>query len=191
MTGRIYALIDPRSKQIRYVGKTIQTLRKRLIGHVTETHRGTYRRARWIRALERLGIKPRIVALGTYPTNDLCEQERRWISILRKWGADLVNSTAGGDGVEFTTEIRDKIAKAMRGRTHEVRQETRDKIRAALKGRSLNTEQREKLRQAALGRVLSPEARIKISAANKGKIVSKETRAKLSAANFRRWARSR
>ncbi len=94
----IYSLVDPRDERVRYVGKTMVSLRERLIGHLYESKRGRNKRHNWIRKLTSLGLEPRIVPLETVPPGgDWAEAERRWISLL---GAshDLLNGTTGGEG---------------------------------------------------------------------------------------------
>lgn len=43
---RFYALVDTRSKEIRYIGRTNQSLHQRLKGHLSETNTKTVRKER-------------------------------------------------------------------------------------------------------------------------------------------------
>lgn len=76
-TGSIYALRDPRSGAIRYVGQTRCPLNKRLSEHI---HCPTNRRAReWMRELRDQGLRPEIVLLETVDCADLSSREKFWI----------------------------------------------------------------------------------------------------------------
>jgi hypothetical protein len=96
----IYALICPVADRIRYVGKC-KNLAKRLGAHISKAKGGhtNHHCAHWIRSLTREGEKPRIVALRELPDNaDWQSAEIEEIAKLRASGADLTNSTGGGDG---------------------------------------------------------------------------------------------
>lgn len=99
--GFIYALADPRTLEIRYIGKTEQTVERRLVEHVRHA-RAEKKRARiyiWIRALEREGLLPVALVLDERPDRaSLNEAERQCIALFRESGARLVNHTDGGDG---------------------------------------------------------------------------------------------
>lgn len=97
---KIYTLEDPRNGQIRYVGKTIQTLQKRLYSHCSEyrlqkefSHKNS-----WIKQLKNLGLKPIIKLLDEVDNQDWEIQEKSWISLLQSWGYNLTNMTNGGEG---------------------------------------------------------------------------------------------
>lgn len=66
MKIKIYKLIDPSTEGIRYIGRTKQTLEKRLSGHITESksNHNTYK-LNWIRTLSIKGLKPRIELIKT------------------------------------------------------------------------------------------------------------------------------
>lgn len=113
----IYALIDPRTECIRYVGKTNQPLSYRLSAHLRETAK--CHRYYWIQELKRSGLKPSITVLevcGRWPWQ---ETERFWIRSLRMAGVKLTNNTSGGDGVpDLPPEARERIRRAWLGRKH-------------------------------------------------------------------------
>ena len=151
---KIYVIIDPRNNEIRYVGKTKQTLDKRLGGHLWDASKSSNRRARWIAKLLRLGYQPRIELIQEVPESCWRKAEHYWIDYYRSLGCTLTNGTEGGDGGDtHTADVRAKMSKAKKG------QRTR------------------------LGAVLSDETKAKISAANSGKSPSIETRVKMSAAH--------
>lgn len=110
----IYALIDPRNIQIRYVGKTVNPLSLRLQEHIwiSRTNRSKCRRAVWIKELFELNLKPEIKLLETVEEKDWKEAERRWEDELKAQGFDLLNSmpTGGGCGrnekrIHWTNEL--------------------------------------------------------------------------------------
>jgi hypothetical protein len=99
----IYILIDPRDNEIRYVGKTIQSLRDRLKGHVDKSKVRTDHRSLWITQLLRLGYRPRIELIQTVGSHDWRIAEPYWIGYYRSLGCDLTNGTEGGDGGDSPT----------------------------------------------------------------------------------------
>src|SRR5262249_3334923 len=92
-------LRDPRTQEVRYVGKTVNP-RGRLKVHVHAARRGkSWRVSRWIRELLTEGIMPQWDVLEIVQGNAAaCERERYWIETFAASGARLVNLTAGGDG---------------------------------------------------------------------------------------------
>ena len=61
LTGSIYALRDPVTGDIRYIGQTIKCLRQRLTAHINEAKRGgDTHRSRWIRGVIATGQVPSI-----------------------------------------------------------------------------------------------------------------------------------
>lgn len=95
--ARIYALADPRTGEVRYVGMTVRSLKVRLRDHLRAMKRDDYR-TRWIRSLRSAGVKPEMNELEIVPVEDRCAAEQRWISFYRQQGARLVNATNGGAG---------------------------------------------------------------------------------------------
>lgn len=97
MKYKIYKLIDPETNEIRYVGRTIQTLPNRLKKHLKaddKTHR-----VNWIKSLHNKGFEPKIELIcETNTFDDCCELERFYILKYKKLGFKLVNMTDGGDG---------------------------------------------------------------------------------------------
>jgi len=95
----IYSLTDPRTKEIRYVGKAID-MDKRFYGHML-VHRSNTHKSAWIKSLKRAGLKPEMDILETIHDSDDTdwqESERWWISYLRMIGCALTNQVDGGHG---------------------------------------------------------------------------------------------
>lgn len=163
LTGKaifIYALIDPETKDIRYVGKSIRP-RERLTNHLNE--RSQCYRTHWLQSLRRRNLRPILRLLDILPLSGNWQAaERDWIARAREsW--PLVNSTDGGDGVpNLPPESRERIRKAWVGRKH--RPETIAKLIESRRHRAPHSEEtRAKMREKMLGRYFSPEHRVRIS----------------------------
>lgn len=143
----IYALLDPRNAAVRYVGKTRNSLSIRLHAHCSNCRRETNHKANWLRQLFALNLTPQIVLLEETTTANWQGRERFWITHFKDDGADLTNSTDGGeDETIFAPDVLEK-----RGR----------KISAAKKGKP-NLKKR--------GQRHSPESRAKMSKSHKGQL---------------------
>lgn len=166
---KIYVLAESDGK-IRYIGKTILSLDRRLSNHLTEGRRGVKnRRCNWIRSVLSRGCIPRIQLIGEVE-GDGCKEEIAWIEYFKNEGVDLVNGTNGGDGVNGwkpSKEIRTKISQALRGCIRS--EETRRKIGEASRGRIHSETTRRKISEANRGRIPSRETRLKLSESHKNK----------------------
>lgn len=169
--GVIYALTEPGTERVRYVGRTIQALADRLGGHVSAARANPLRPVcQWILGLLDQGLRPEIKALEAVASGeDWQTRERHWIAHFRRFD-ELLNLTDGGMG--------------WTGHSH--CEGERRRIGAAHRGKAISAEQRAKQRAAMAGRRPSDEARIKISAALRGREVSGVTRARISQAKIGR-----
>ena len=96
----IYALKDPITGYIRYVGKTSQSPAQRLRQHIGAALSGRSRApvAVWIRALSALGSMPiQIVLERNVASSGWQEREKFWIAHYRTTGP-MLNATDGGVG---------------------------------------------------------------------------------------------
>lgn len=112
---KIYGLVCPISGNVRYIGKTKNTLAGRLKGHLSgaRTFRYHHHAARWIRVLLRNGLAPEIVLLEE-TEGDWVEAEVRWIAKGKAFGWPLTNSTVGGDGApDPTPDVLQRRKRAM------------------------------------------------------------------------------
>lgn len=97
MQYKVYALApksDP--ENIRYVGQTIQTLRRRLIDHKTGKT-GPYTN-NWVQSVLSAGDDVIIIELERHQEH-LPEREKYWIKKYKNLGYRLTNLTEGGEGV--------------------------------------------------------------------------------------------
>jgi predicted GIY-YIG superfamily endonuclease len=94
----VYVLRDPRGAAVRYVGITNDPLRRferHLIVRATD---GRTWRGRWVNALLRRGVVPRMEILCSFEDPARAQlMEMRLISELREAGFSLTNGTAGGE----------------------------------------------------------------------------------------------
>lgn len=183
---RIYLLLDPRTEEIRYVGKTKFSLEKRLKDHLAFIKYSNQTRVyQWIKSLLKLGLKPKIVLIELATDENWEEAETRWIKYIRSVkGKRLTNHAAGGAGVlgyECTEKDKEKMRKghAKRGpMSPERKAEIAKKISETQKGRKKTPEQNEKNRRSHIGIPLSVEGRRKVSRAVKKRWQDKEWAAK-------------
>lgn len=135
--GAIYALADPDTLQIRYVGQTKGPLIQRLRKHISKAKREARTHAqRWLNSLM---DRPAMVLLDEVPLDEIDQTERVWIAAFRKDGFDLTNIADGGAG-----------GGPFRGR--KATPEHRAKISAAHTGRPKSEEHRKHLSESRAGR---------------------------------------
>jgi hypothetical protein len=150
----IYALLDPRTNEIRYIGKTTNT-EARMRRHLRNSELiKPLHRSRWIKSLVDNGHVPVMRVLETVESQNWQEAERRWISKCRDEGCRLVNMTPGGDGGTLPEWISDS---------------TREKMRLSQTGKKRSAESRAKQSATMRGRKLSDSTCARISQSNKGK----------------------
>lgn len=96
----IYGLVDPRTQELRYVGKSTKGL-LRPRQHMTPAflRRDTGHKGNWIRQLQAEGLKPEIEVLETHESAEaLPDAEQHFIAYFRSLGCRLTNHTDGGEG---------------------------------------------------------------------------------------------
>ena len=153
----IYALIDPETDVIRYIGKSIKPW-DRLRAHVNEPPSNCHR-SHWLQSLKAKRLEPLMVILesvrGEWPWQ---EAEKYWIARGWREGWSLTNNTSGGDGVpDLPPETRARMAATWKGRKH--RPETLIKL-GAWKRNKASTETRAKMSASQTGRKITWTATI-------------------------------
>jgi hypothetical protein len=94
----IYALIDPFTGEIRYVGKTIKKLSERLRNHLFDKDRYPNRYVcKWLSKVCKLGGKPIIKLIEECNELNYQEREKYWVNYYRN-KFKLCNLTEGGEG---------------------------------------------------------------------------------------------
>lgn len=185
----IYALKDPVTEAIRYVGKTSQNPRTRLRAHINRArdNRGARHCASWISSLIDAGLEPLMQVLETVSADSWEEAEKRWIRNLRDAGANLVNMTEGGGchaGHATTEEVREKISEAARKQfaSEEARKaaaeygrrtwqdpEVAARLKEARRKTAADPEFIRKQREAKIRLNLDPAYRARVAASHKGR----------------------
>lgn len=211
-TTFIYALCEPGTRTVKYIGKTSKTAQKRLARHLKESIKLDTHLGFWLRKVVSCGEVPNLIVLREVP-GDGSDAEIRCIRICRRLGIRLVNSTDGGEGVTMTPEIRKKIGEKNRGKPnvmkgrsrplevgaavsaskmgHEVSIATRKQISETLKGQKLHHPQEW---CDAMSRRMSGEKHPQFGkrgaeSPNFGKVCSPETKANISAGRLAGIAR--
>lgn len=110
----IYTLSDPISKDVRYVGKTVKSLRVRLSGHIYSNKREHNHRINWINSILDKGLIPVITKIDECAWGDSQELEKNWIIHFREMGCNLVNSTDGGEGALGLKRSKEACLKSSR-----------------------------------------------------------------------------
>jgi len=109
-TKFIYALNDPNTHEVKYIGKT-NNLKKRLQSHLSNNQLSSAtRKNNWIISLLRDNKIPIIELLDEVPENEIDFYEIFYISLFRSWGFNLLNGTIGGDGFDWTGRKHDPIS---------------------------------------------------------------------------------
>lgn len=170
VTAKIYSLSDPRTGEVRYVGKTIQPLRERLQAHLGYARSGGKRPVcKWLRGLLAVGLEPIPQVLEFVPDGIPWEiREQFWIARFRE-SVSLTNISVGGPGgagVRHSDEWRKRMGDIHRGKKLSVA--TRNLLSAAHKGKQISAATKEKISVALKGREFSAETCRKISAAKRG-----------------------
>jgi len=177
----IYALTDPKTEEVRYIGKTLRDLPERYTEHIGAAEQGARGyKYDWIRNLLSKGLEPGLSVLEiVFTPNDWQEREKWWIAFARGLGYRLTNVCDGGEGIRLfgednpfyghkhTIESRHKMSEAQLG--HPVSEETRRKIGDIHRGREISKETRYRMSVAHRRENLSLETRLRISEGQKNR----------------------
>jgi len=144
----IYALAEPETSNIRYIGKTVN-LKDRLNRHFSETS-NTYKN-NWLKSLN--GVKPNIIILDICDESNWIEYEQYYISKYKLLGYNLTNHTIGGEGfsgTKLTEQHKLNISNSGKGRI--LSDETKLKISIAKKGKTFSQEHINNLKESHKGK---------------------------------------
>lgn len=102
MKVNIYALIDPETNKVRYVGKTRKSIEKRLAEHLEPYRLRLHNyKNHWIKSLLEKGLTPKIELISEVPEDNWQYWECYYISLYE----GLTNLTAGGEGNNNLAEV--------------------------------------------------------------------------------------
>lgn len=155
-TAYIYALLDPDTDEIRYIGWTKQPP-IRFSGHISDAKRRCKSHCnRWVATLLECGKLPVMQIIEETDTDHFAERECYWIDYHRSIGTRLTNTADGGSGapgVHLSDEHKKRlseIAKAS-GRKPPNTPEVRAKISATNTGRKDSVDVRKRKSEARKG----------------------------------------
>lgn len=175
-----YGLIDPRTGELVYVGKSSSGMSRPYSHQTMYGNRGRTRKDCWAKKLLSEGLAPAILILEEYGTNEeALAGEIRLIAYFREAGFDLKNHTPGGEGkpgsmmpeerkaflaarmlgTKLPPETLAKMSERRQG--FKYTEESRRKMSESQKNRPMTEERLEALRRAGAtrrGRKQSPEA---------------------------------
>lgn len=188
-TTFIYGLFDPRTNELRYIGKS-NNPKTRYNGHIYKAIHilsETNHVLNWIRKLLSQGKQPKLVVLEEVSSNEWQEAERWWIKLCRSLGYNLTNITEGGDAPEMTEESIKKMSESKKGKKHT--EESKKKIglksigRKNWLGKTHSEETKRKISETKKGTKLTEEHIRKVVEKLRGRSVSEETRKKIAKSN--------
>ena len=110
VSTKIYGLVHPRTGVVRYVGKCVTPLARRLTNHEYRARSGRAKHplGDWIRSLQHRGLRPQMLLLEDNVA-DWQAAERRWIKSLRDEGRRLLNRHPGGNGAHTRAPLDPKL----------------------------------------------------------------------------------
>jgi hypothetical protein len=116
-TTFIYGLIDPKTKELRYVGKTVDGVEKRIAVHVSraKTQPHKIHSMAWLESLRLAGLRPDGFVIEEIAAGeDWVNAEQFWIAYFRSIGANLCNHTIGGEGQTGYKQPKSHVEKRIR-----------------------------------------------------------------------------
>lgn len=185
---KIYVLKHPDTLEIRYVGKTVRSLSRRLGNHIANAKGNKHNKhlSNWIISILNDNKRPIIELLEECEYSVWQEREKFWISQF----PDLINLTEGGDGcLGFIHDdsTKEKLRMAMIGRKHT--EEFKQAMSLRLKGKPLSEEHKANIGKANSGKKVTDATKKKLSESHKGIKQSEESRKKRSETIKAWWAK--
>lgn len=188
----IYALCDPRTDEVRYIGQSS-------CGIIRPKQRHAARCWSWEENLSVEGLKPVIEILEECSLDALNDAEIFWISYWRMIGAKLTNLTDGGEGRRgfvITEEERQKRRETTifrfpinLGRKHS--EEEKIKRANSCRGKKRSLETKRKMSEARKGMKFSEEHRRNMKLAATNRVVKDSTKESLRLKALAQWVRQK
>lgn len=101
----IYALLDPRTAKIRYIGKT-NNINRRYSQHLrARTDQKMTPVKAWIQSLIKQGLKPNMMVIDSCDESRWANLEREYIKRFRDEGYDILNISDGGNQPHWSNKI--------------------------------------------------------------------------------------
>lgn len=197
-TTFIYALCEPDTGEVRYIGKADDP-DKRLWQHLHNRRHPGLPKAKWIRELVSVGLWPVMKVIAEVPKDCWETFEKYHIQQAKDAGFQLLNVTLGGDGYcsgeahpnwgkPLSRNVKKKMSEARLGIP--LSMECRAKMSAARVGRPKSLAHRQKIGESNRGKRPSAASLLALRAANKGRMLTAEHRRKLSMARAGRKIRT-
>lgn len=189
----IYGIIDPRTHELFYVGKTkAGRLRERMWAHRTAGRRNDkLLSARKIRGILQDGYQPDAFVIETLSEDNWVDAEQFWIEYFKSIGCVLANHTIGGEGLNGVKHTKEAVAKMV---TANLGKKKSDECRANIKAswtaerklrhiefcktREMPAHQRALLSKVHKGKKLSEWHKERMLLSNKGKVQTEEQKRK-------------
>jgi group I intron endonuclease len=202
----IYALIDPTTNEMHYIGKSKHP-KRRLTDHMSLSQPQNEALIGWLRTLKESGLRPTLQILEEVPSDQWQDRECYWIAYYREHNAPLTNIDAGGLHSPLSSSTKAKLRDANLGKDRgpefsakmiEVMADKKGKKRPPEVGTKVSAtktgttrppfsdEWRKNIAESSRGRKHTPESIEKIAAAKRGKKHSPETLAKMSLSHKKR-----
>lgn len=129
---KIYGLYEKNSDIIRYIGLTRRCAIRRMYEHIKD--RNKCHRTNWLKSIN-YNVEIYVIEDGIPSIDDANFKEKEYIKLYKSFGANLVNSTDGGDGIF--------------GFKHS--ETTKKKLSELNKGKILTTEHKDKMSKSRTG----------------------------------------
>jgi hypothetical protein len=152
---KVYRLLDPFTKEVRYIGVSVRDLNDRLKDHINQakSRRHDCAKCTWIRDLG--DVPPIVEIIETCEKERSFKRERYWIYHYTSNGANLTNTTTGGDGVsdyEHPPEVREHLSEVAKKQYDGWSPDKQEAFRKINKGRIHTLEARAHMAEAARNR---------------------------------------
>ena len=130
-TTFIYALIDPRDNNIKYIGKSNNPL-NRYKNHFNSARDKNTHKRNWINQLRSNGYRPELLVIDEVNLEEWVFWECFYISLYKSYGFKLVNYTSGGDGLSIGNNHTWKNGNIPHNKGVKCSESTKNKIRNKL-----------------------------------------------------------